>query len=227
MQYEADPRNYTRLWEKKTIPEKYDYRFTLLNDQSGSMREGNKAENDLIAKAMVTEVLTALGIPCEVLGYTDGFDNDGFDNDGFDNVVKKYKSFDDDLNEERERLMPELSKIIEEGGGRTPTLKATEIASASLALQERTRTSAHFLITITDGQPTDGSIEELQSLVKRLSEENDQVIIGMGIGKGISEENLKLAYGEDRYVYARNPEEFPKKMAALIEAIFTQSQDIK
>jgi len=181
------------------------------------MRDGKKAENDLIAKAMVVEVLTVLGIPCEVLGYSSSFAD----------VVKKYKSFDEDLNEERERLMPELSRIIEEGGGGTPTLKATEIASASLALQERTRTSAHFLITITDGKPTDGTIEELQSLVKSLTKENDQVIIGVGIGEGISEENLKVAYGEDRYVYARNPEEFPKKMAALIEAIFTQSQGIK
>ena len=49
----------------------------------------------------------------------------------------------------------------------------------------------------------------------------------MGIGEGIQEENLKLAYGEGRYVYARNPEEFPDKMAALLDAIFTQTQGVQ
>ncbi len=222
MQYEADPRNYTRLWEKKTIPEKYDYRFTILNDQSGSMREGTKAENDLIAKALVAEVLAGLGIPCEIFGYTTSHENN----------VKKYKSFDENLNEERERLMKELSKIVSEGGGNTPTYTATQIASESLALQkENTRNHAHFLLVVTDGvpynDPISSSIEDLKKLNRRLSEENQQVIIGMGIGDGISEENLKAAYGEDKYVYAKNPEEFPKKMAALLEAIFTQSQRIK
>lgn len=222
MQYEADPRNYTRLWEKKTIPEKYDYRFTLLNDQSSSMREGNKAENDLIAKAIVTEVLAVLKIPCEILGFTTSYENN----------VKKYKSFNEDLNEDRERLMKKLSKIISEGGGSTPTYTATEIASESLALErQNTKNHAHFLFVISDGNPygdpQDSSIEGLKKLNKRLSKENNQVIIGMGIGDGISEENLKTAYGEDKYVYAENPGEFPKKMAALLEAIFTQSQGIK
>ncbi|MBI5306434.1 VWA domain-containing protein [Candidatus Wolfebacteria bacterium] len=222
MQYEADPRNYTRLWEKKIVPEKYDYRFSLLNDQSGSMREGNKAENDLIAKAMVTEVLAGLGIPCEILGFTTSYENN----------VKKYKSFNEDLNEERERLMKELSKIVSDGGGYTPTYTATEIASESLALErQNTKNHAHFLIVISDGNPyndpQDSSIEGLKELNERLSKENEQVIIGMGIGNGINEENLKMAYGDDKYVYAENPEEFPKKMAALLEAIFTQSQGIR
>lgn len=222
MQYEADPRNYTRLWEKKTIPEKYDYRFTLLNDQSGSMREGNKAENDLIAKAIVAEVLAGIGIPFEIFGFTTSYKNN----------IKKYKSFNEDLNEERERLMKELSKIISEGGGSTPTYTATQIASESLALErQNTKNHAHFLFVISDGNPfddpQDSSIEGLKELNERLSKENEQVIIGMGIGNGISEENLKTAYGEDKYVHAKNPKEFPKKMAALLEAIFVQTQGIK
>ncbi len=218
MQYEADPRNYTRLWERKTIPEKYDYRFTFLNDQSGSMREGNKAENDLIAKATVVEVLAGIGIPCEILGFTDSFKDN----------IRKYKSFNEDLNEEREQLTKKMSKIISEGGGRTPTGEATKIASESLALErQNTKNHAHFLFVITDGEPTDCDLESLKELNKRLSKENEQVIIGMGIGDGISEENLKTAYEDGKYVYAKNPEEFPKKMAALLEAIFTQSQGIR
>ena len=229
MQFEADPRNYVRLWEKKTIPEKHDYSFVILNDQSGSMREGNKAENGLIATAMVVEVLTAIGIKNEVLGFTTPREGS---QGKFKNYVEVYKSFDEDLNEMRETLMPRLSQMVHEGGGATPTYTATEIASERLASQaEPTRHQANFLIVPTDGtpyqDPKDSSLEGLRDLNKRLSEERDQVIIGMGIGEGIQEENLKLAYGEGRYVYARNPEEFPEKMAALLDAIFTQTQGVQ
>lgn len=228
MQFEADPRNYVRLWEKKTIPEKRDHAFEILNDQSGSMREGGKAENDLIAKAMVVEVLTALGIRNEVLGFTTP-QGGGKHKD----YVEVYKSFDQDLNEMRETLMPELSQIVHDGGGMTPTYTATEIASSRLAQWSHVGTArdrASFLIVITDGRPQgdpkNSSLEGLRDLNTRLSAERDQVIIGMGIGEGIREEDLKLAYGEHRYVYAKTPEEFPEKMAALLEAIFTQTQAV-
>jgi len=38
MQAEADPRYLDKIWERKTIPHKFDYRFSILVDLSASMK---------------------------------------------------------------------------------------------------------------------------------------------------------------------------------------------
>lgn len=225
MQYEADPRNYLRLWERKTIPEKRDFRFLLQMDLSGSTNKGEIRDNEFDGTVVFEEVLTALMIYSAIVGFTTGLDRG--------NVVKVYKSFEEDLNTERERLQAQLSALLTEGAGYTPTLAATKISSEMLKAQSQASgENAHFLIVITDGEPTDTGggeqgLEILRQENERLASENNQVIIGVGIGPGVNEDYLRRAYGEGRFVYAKNTREFPKVMAALLREIFFQTQKPK
>lgn len=229
MQYEADPRNYLRLWERKTIPDKLDHRFLFLIDLSSSTQQGEIRKNEFEGAAVAEEVVTALGIPSAIVGYTTGLE--GKDNEGEENaVIKIYKGFEEDLNTSRDRLQLQLSKLLDQKGGVTPTLEATQVASAMLRLQsQQVRENAHFLIVITDGRPTNLSGQHLDLTIlkrenDRLAEDNNQIIIGMGIGSGINEDDLREAYGEGRFVYAKNQRDFPSRMGVLLRSIFFQTQ---
>lgn len=218
MQYEADPTQWQSIWERKTIPEKSDYRFLILTDQSYSMGVGDAelAKNALLGAAVVTEVLAALGIPCA---------NMGFDSSDNKLNLREYQDFDEDLLDNREQLMPKLSKLAYDGRGGTPTYLATEKASEKLAQERKnTRNHAHFLLVVSDGELNDMPLEDLTALNKKIEEETGQVVIGIGIGSDIKEDYLRKAYGEGRYVYVQNPKEFPKEMGELLWDIFTQSQ---
>lgn len=227
MQYEADPRNYLRLWERKTIPDKMDYRFLFQIDLSNSTNRGQIRDNEFNGTVVADEVVTALGIPSAIVGYTTELGDKGTE------MVKIYKGFDDDLNTDADRLRPQLSKLMEEGNGYTPTIEATRISSVLLRGQsQQVRENAHFLIVVTDGVPTtiSGQRVDLKMLREendRLAAENNQVIIGVGIGPGIDEDDLREAYGEGRFVYARNQGTFPGKMADLLRAIFFQTQTVE
>jgi uncharacterized protein YegL len=208
MQAEAYPK--IDIWEQKKCPKKEDYRFTILNDQSGSM-DGEKIKNDFLAKIIFSETLSKLKIPFEVLGYSDNFNN----------TIRVYKDFKDkDLKNKR----TELSKILSEVGGGTPSKEATIIASDRLSKQQKDNsTNAHFLFVITDGYPN-GTIEDLNKTNKKIEKETGQIILGMGIGKDINEEALKEIYGENRSIYCANPKEFPNKMATLLHHVFHKTQ---
>ena len=151
--------------------------------------------------------------------------------DKFTDAVKEYQNFEDDLsdNSQRDQLMKKLSTIAGEYAGETPTCKATGIASRRLAEQRSSINGKdyNFLIVITDGDPTDGSIDQLKKINKELSETNNQVIIGLGIGNDIDVNKLKESYGDDRFIHISKVEELPEKMATLFEDIFYQTQVIK
>lgn len=167
MQYEADRSQYGKLWEKKTIPHKIDYRFSLLVDLSSSMRGGDppKIEETFKGLVVVAEVLNRLGISCEIIGF----------NDQLSDKAVVYKGF-------TERLTPSLRQRIYgmtgEVGGRTPSRRATFFASQRL---QNNRGKDNFIITLTDGEPTDDfSAEE----VREISRKTGQKLVGVGLGQG-------------------------------------------
>ena len=70
MQFEADPRHYTTLWSRTSLPERRDAAVLLLVDLSGSMR-GDKTQAALLGTILLAETCTRLGVPCGVYGFQD------------------------------------------------------------------------------------------------------------------------------------------------------------
>jgi len=159
MQAEADPRYLEKIWERKTIPHKFDYRFSILVDLSGSMK-GKKIEETFKGVVVLAEVLEKLGIQYEILGFSDS--------------SKIFKEWKEKLSKESRDKLAEMKNW---GGGGTETTKATKKAYQELL---KNLGKDNFLITLTDGQPNnDESLkEELEKIVK----EKKVKLVGIGLG---------------------------------------------
>jgi hypothetical protein len=176
MQFQADRTLYDKLWEQKTIPKKNDYKFTLLNDLSGSM-QGEKIEQDFRGKILVAEVLNRLGIAIQILGFQDD--------------VIMYKDFDGELTPEiRKKMLAMRKEPFNKGDHNQASWnsdgycldKASEMLS-------RQKGKNNFLIVLSDGLPApddahSGDEYDLQNIVSRIRKNTKQKLIGLGIGSG-------------------------------------------
>lgn len=168
MQYEADSSKYSEIWEKKTLPSKFDYRFVLLNDISSSMKGGGIME-DFRAKVVIAEVLNRFGIKFEIIGYNTDIDNP--------NYSYIYKDFKEKLDKKTREKLGSIKKMV---GGNTPTVPATKFASERLELNKGKH---NFIITLTDGEAnTEGDSTDVKYLTRLLSKEKKQKFIGLGLG---------------------------------------------
>jgi len=159
MQAEADPRYLERIWERKTVPHKFDYRFSILVDLSGSMR-GEKIEKTFKGLVVLAEVLERLGIQYEILGFSDS--------------CEIFKEWREKLSKEsRERL----AKMKTWGGGNTATTEATQKAYQELL---KNLGKDNFLITLTDGQPNDP--ESLKQVLEEIIKAKKVKLVGIGLG---------------------------------------------
>jgi len=159
MQVETDPRYLEKIWERKTIPHKFDYRFSILVDSSYSM-EGEKIKETFKGVAVLAETLEKLGIQYEILG--------------FSNESKIFKGWKEKLNREsREKL----TKMKSWGRKGTATAEATQKAYQELL---KNLGKDNFLITLTDGQPdnSEGLKQELATIIK----EKKVKLVGIGLG---------------------------------------------
>jgi len=68
MQFEADPRQYDRLFQRRTLSAHPDPAFIVLADESSSM-EGDRAKATFEATVVLREVCLRLGIPLAILGF--------------------------------------------------------------------------------------------------------------------------------------------------------------
>jgi 23S rRNA pseudoU1915 N3-methylase RlmH len=159
MQAEADPRYLEKIWERKTIPHKLDYRFSILVDLSGSMK-GKKIEETFKGVVVLAEVLEKLGIQYEILGFSD--------------ISKIFKEWKEKLNNE---LRDKLAEMKNWGGGGTETAKATQRAYQELL---KNLGKDNFLITLTDGQPNNA--ESLKEELEKIVKEKKMKLVGIGLG---------------------------------------------
>lgn len=170
----------TKIFETLHLPEKKDYAITLLNDLSGSMDDGGKAQEDFKAKILLAEVLNRLGIKNEILGFQD--------------EVIVFKRFDQKLTDEiRKKMSGMLLEVQGEnpGGHNCPYQNddgpCLRTASDMLAKQPA---KEKFLIVVSDGYPTgpnkrwdtDGPQEHLRKAVTHIMQNTDQKLIGLGLG---------------------------------------------
>jgi len=197
MQYEADRSKYTELWQRKTIPRKMDYRFSLLIDLSYSMA-GEKIEQTFRGLVVLTETLNRLDLKHEIIGFTNTFKDN----------VKIYKEFKEDLsNGTRDKV----SSMRRENMGNTPTSSATKFTSERL---EENKGKHNFLITLTDGEPTDNP-EATKEFIKQTRKKTNQKFIGLGLGSGT--EHAKDLY--PNHIANISVKELPKKLTRLFEEI--------
>jgi len=159
MQAEADPRYLEKIWERKTIPHKLDYRFSVLVDLSGSMM-GEKIEETFKGVVVLIEVLERLGIQYEIIGFSDS--------------SKIFKGWKEKLSKE---LRDKLSGMKTWGGGGTATTEATQKAYQELL---KNLGKDNFLITLTDGQPNNA--ESLKKELEKIVKEKKVKLVGIGLG---------------------------------------------
>ena len=158
MQAEADLRYLEKMWERKTIPRKFDYRFSILVDLSGSM-EGEKKEETFKGTVALIEALEKLDLQYEVIGFSD--------------EVRSFKKWREKLNKEKRN---EFATMKSWGGGGTNTDKATELAIEHI---ERNKGKNNFILTLTDGQPASG--KRLLEILKEAKNKNIKTV-GVGLG---------------------------------------------
>ena len=160
----------SRAWEKREAPGEKDYAITLLIDLSGSMR-GKKIEETFKATIVLAEVLNKLSIMTEILGFNDR--------------IHEYQRF-------KERLSPEIRSKM----GTMPAEVGSEraqwnddgwaVSEASTRLAKR-RELEKFLVVLSDGLPEPSSAHgglayELSKVIKGIEKDEDQKIVGLGIG---------------------------------------------
>ncbi|GIW67155.1 MAG: hypothetical protein KatS3mg096_023 [Candidatus Parcubacteria bacterium] len=187
MQAEADPRYLEKIWQRKTIPRKPDYRFSLLVDLSGSM-QGKKIEETFKGVVVLAEVLERLGIQYEILGFQD--------------TIIPYKEFKDKLNKElRDRLSTAKKEPFNEG-----VHNQARWNSDGYCLQEayqrllRHAGKNNFLIVLSDGLPVpdpehSGPEYELGKVIKGILNEGKVKLIGIGLGPGTEHVRDYYPYG--------------------------------
>ncbi len=173
-QAEADPRYLEKIWQRKTIPKKFDYRFSILVDLSGSMDE-EKIEETFKGVVVLAEVLEKLGIKYEILGFQD--------------EIIPYKKFRDKLNKEiRDKLSIAKKEPSNEGIHNKASWN-----SDGYCLQEaykrilKNKGRDNFLIVLSDGLPEpdlkhSGKEYELKGVIDKIIKDRQVKLLGIGLG---------------------------------------------
>lgn len=209
MQVEAQPELYTELWERKTIPEKRDYSFTILIDLSGSMG-GKTIEETFKGVVLLVEALARVGIDVEILG--------------FQNKLIEFKNFDDQLDDNvRHKMngMPLEVMNINPGGNNGADWNDDGYAVETAAKRLGERTSREkFLVVFSDGEPAPsdahaGKRWDLSKVVEKIRAEKN--VRPVGVGLGAETEHVRKYYPNS--VVIPNVNELSPELAGLLEDI--------
>lgn len=201
------PAMESKAWQKKELPQEKDYAITILIDLSGSMR-GEKIEETFKAVIVLAEVLNRLSINTEIVGFNDR--------------LYEYQSFGESMSKEMRQSMGGMLKEVTnfDGGRANYNDDGWALEQASERLRKQ-KANEKFLIVLSDGLPEEspqhsGSVYDLSTQVKRIIDETDQKLIGLGIGRGT--EHVEKYYPSS---LANIPiEEMGRKLADVIrEAI--------
>lgn len=160
MQAEADIKNLDKLWERKTIPRKFDYRFSILVDLSGSMNDDRKIEETFKGVVVLAEVLEKLGIQYRISGFNEG-----------SAVFKEWK---DKLDAKKR---DNLATMKNSAYGDTFTGQATRKTFDDFL---ENLGKDNFLITMTDGRARNP--ESLDRELERIKKDGRVKLVGIGLG---------------------------------------------
>jgi uncharacterized protein with von Willebrand factor type A (vWA) domain len=196
----------SRAWEKREAPTEKDYAITLLIDLSGSM-EGAKINEAFKSTIILSEVLNRLSIKVEILGFNDR--------------LYEYQNYGQNISQEvRDNMGGMLKEVSNRNGGRALYNDdgwALKVASERL---NRQNVKEKILIVLSDGFPEPSPAHkndnyELSQIVKEISENTNQKLIGLGIlsdaVKNYYPDNLPNIKAEDL------GKELARKIRAVIE----------
>ena len=202
------PAMESKAWQKREMPDEKDYAISLLVDLSGSMARDKKIEETFKAVIVLSEVLNRLSINLEILGFNDR--------------IYEYQNF----KEQMSKLIREhMGGMLEEVHDSSDTGKAQwnddgwalEQASERLARQ---KADQKFLVVMSDGTPEESPMHprgkyELGKMIKKVLEETDVRLIGLGIGRGT--EHVGTYYPNS--IANVKVKEMAEKLAALIKEV--------
>lgn len=173
----AVPAMESKAWQKRELPQEKDYAISLLVDLSGSMARDRKIEETFKAVIVLSEVLNRLSINLEILGFNDR--------------IYEYQDFGQPMSkpvrESMGGMLGEVNDTSDTGKAQwNDDGWALEKASERLAHQKADR---KFLIVLSDGTPEESSMHprskyELGKMIKKVLEETDIKLIGLGVGRG-------------------------------------------
>lgn len=160
MSFEADPRRYNILWQRKSQPKRIEPAFVLLLDRSGSMN-GENIEGAFKGLVLVSEVCARLSVPFAVFSFSDSH--------------RQVHSHEDTLDEAQRSRLGSLANNTNGGTQMGNALASVYEYMHQLPQKDR------CLIVLSDGLPNNGSLVKEQ--VRRL-ENNGVTCIGLGVGAG-------------------------------------------
>lgn len=194
----------SKAWQRRELPKEKDYAITLLVDLSGSMRQGNKMPETFKSVVALTEVLNRLSIDTEVIGFND--------------KLYDYQSFGTRMSNDVRAKMGTMPREIHTEAARWND-DGWAVSEASKRL-ERRRGDHKVLMVLSDGVPEpsqehSGSNYELGGVVKRVSTETGQKVVGIGVGSGT--EHVKRYYP---FSVASIPAaKLPQELSALLQEV--------
>ncbi len=184
MQLEARPELHAQLWERKTIPHKRDFRFTLLIDLSGSMH-GEKIRETFRAAVLTAEALSRAGLEIEVLGFQD--------------ELIEYKPYGETFSDAARARMSGMPAEVTNSGTHNQASWNDDgycVDKAARRLAEQP-SKDRFLIVLSDGEPVPSDAHqgvewELGKIVREIGARKEVRLAGLGIGPGT--EHVKKFY---------------------------------
>jgi len=167
----------SKAWQKREMPDEKDYAISLLVDLSGSMSIDNKIEETFKAVIVLSEVLNRLSINLEILGFNDRI----YEYQYFGQPMSK------PIRENMGGMLGEVDDTSDTGKAQwNDDGWALEKASERLVRQ---KADQKFLVVLSDGTPEESSMHprseyELGKMIKKILEETDIRLVGLGVGLG-------------------------------------------
>ncbi|PZM83947.1 MAG: hypothetical protein DKM50_00765, partial [Candidatus Margulisiibacteriota bacterium] len=197
LRYYTSQGTFLKIFKKKTMPEKRDYRFAFVLDESGSM-DGHK-ESVMEMMAIFMHVLGELGIKYSVVGFSDRA------------VV--HKEFDEEHEDlkAKNRFISDVESYYYNGGGSNDS---EGLATGIETIRTVGTADENIVIVLTDGEGNISGGKSLEQLQKEAAKEGITVI-GIGIGEGI--QSVEKHY--KHYVQERNIDALPGCLGRLLEKL--------
>jgi len=197
LRYYTSQGTFLKIFKKKTMPEKRDYRFAFVLDESGSM-DGHK-ESVMEMMAIFMHVLGELGIKYSVVGFSDRAV-----------VHKEFEEEHEDL-KTKNRFISDVESYYYNGGGSNDS---EGLATGIETIRTAGTADENIVIVLTDGEGNVSGGKSLEQLQKEAAKEGITVI-GIGIGEGI--QSVEKHY--KHYVQERNIDALPGCLGRLLEKL--------